>query len=747
MDQIQSYKSFLNSYYLYEGIRMTVGILIPAFVMNHFDLLSSGIIISLGALCASVPDTPGPIHHRRNGMKAAIAAIALVSFITGWAAHSPLILGILLVCFFFFFSMLGVYGVRAGSVGVAALLAMILSLSQLRFGSEIFINTLYLTAGGIWYMLFSLILYRLRPYKLAKQALGDYIQNIAEYLRIRANFYNEGVDYTENYRKLMQMQITVQESQNLVTELLFKTRSIVKESTHTGRTLVMIYLDVTDLFESVMTSYHDYNTLHAYFDDTHVLEEFRDLVAELAKELDEIGIAVKSGSPSHLNSALLPHVKEERERYSELRRKYLSPENIDGFIGLRRILDNIQDIAERLYTLHQYTKSDHTLKRKSQQEVDFSKLVVHQEMNPKILLDNFSLRSNIFRHSLRMSISILIGYLFSLFFPLGHSYWILLTILVILKPAYSLTKQRNRDRLIGTFFGILAGILILYVIKNQTALLIIMIVLMAGCYSFIRKNYFIGVFFMTPYVLLFSHLLYPQDFRALLTDRMLDTAIGSVIAFVASNLLIPSWEHETIRSFMVNILKDNSRYFSLIAESYQQQQPIVSLKAYVVARKNALVSLANLSDAFHRMLSEPKSQQKDIEQIHQFVALNHRLTSHIATLSYYLQLNMASYRSEHFKPTSEDILQHLSNAIDILDSKTKRAETICSKEALRLLNEEVNIILEKRKQELKQGLLETDTKKELLELKSVVDQFNFVHNIAIDIQKVCSKIQVQQNNT
>ena len=35
----------------------------------------------------------------------------------------------------------------------------------------------------------------------------------------------------------------------------------------------------------------------------------------------------------------------------------------------------------------------------------------------------------------------------------SHSYWILLTIVVILKPNFSMTKQRYNDRLIGTLIG------------------------------------------------------------------------------------------------------------------------------------------------------------------------------------------------------------------------------------------------------------------------------------------------------
>ena len=81
----------------------------------------------------------------------------------------------------------------------------------------------------------------------------------------------------------------------MVSELLFKTRDIVKESTTTGRILIMIYLDAVDLFERVMTSYQDYNTLHNFFEGTGILQKFKALALELAAEVREA--VIHSSSP------------------------------------------------------------------------------------------------------------------------------------------------------------------------------------------------------------------------------------------------------------------------------------------------------------------------------------------------------------------------------------------------------------------------------------------------------------------
>src|ERR1700712_1341178 len=106
------------------------------------------------------------------------------------------------------------------------------------------------------------------------------------------------------------------------------------------------------------------------------------------------------------------------------------------------------------------------------------------------------------------------------------------------------------------------------------------------------------------------------------------------------------------------------------------------------------------------MLSEPKKQQQGVEILHQFVVLNHMLTSYIATLSHYLQMKTIPYTSDGFVRVAEDIQLYFTNAIAILEGSQNDDTLISHKDSLRLLNERANNLLQKRKQELKDGLLE-----------------------------------------
>lgn len=733
MDYLKKYKSFLYSYYLSSGVRITAGVVLPALIFSYFDMLSQGVAVSLGAMCVSGTDNPGPIHHRRNGMLVCLAFLVVVASLTSLTASYPVLLGILITVFCFVFSMIGVYGSRAISIGVSALLIMVLQVGHPGHGKVVFIQAAYILLGGLWYTGLSLLLHKFAPYRLTQQALGECIAATANYIRIRALFYEETPDFEKASRQTIEQQVIVHQNQELVRELLFKSREIVKESTNTGRTLLMLFRSLVDLFEKIITTYHDdYKDLHKAFEGTEIMSRYRQLILQLAAELDDISIAVKSGRRSRETTALTDAIKETRRYYIELRNKKRTPETLEYFITLRNILSNIEDIANRIHTLHLYTTYQQKVTA-IPEPGDYEKFVNRQDFSFKVLIDNLSLQSNYFRHSLRVSLATLAGYLISFSLNVGHNYWILLTIIVILKPNYSLTKKRNVERLLGTIAGAIAGMIILYTIKDRTALFIIMLVLMLGTYSLLRTNYMLSVIFMTPYVFLIFQLLYNTPVKNVLTDRLLDTTIGSAIAFIANLLLVPVWEHEQISTSIATAIDKNTAWFKTVVTAFMGK-PVLPTE-YRVSRKEALVALGNLSDAFTRMLAEPKWQQKNLTIVHQFVVYNHLLTSHIATLSHFGQQFATLNAFKDFIPVTNYIEAELSASKAILSGQEAPAET-ARPPHWQQIDKRVTTLMLNRQKELQQGLTETDTRGLLLAVKSVTDEFRIIYDVTTDIKKV-----------
>ncbi|HEV2354115.1 MAG TPA: FUSC family membrane protein [Puia sp.] len=656
MDYIREYRRFIHSHYLNGAIRITVGISLPCVLLGFLHHLSAGIVVSIGAMCVGNTDNPGPIHHRRNGMAVGILVIFVVALVMGWASVSPILTGCCVVVFCFVFSFIGIYGARATSIGVNALLIMVLNIGHPLHGWEVIRNALYVLAGGIWYMGLSLLLYSFRPYRLIQQALGDCVQATAEYLRIKASFYSPQVDYDKSYRRLLDSQSSIQVKQDLLRELIFKSRNIVRESTLTGRILTMIFLDSIDLFERIMTSQQDYRLLHRLFGDSQLLADCRKLILDLASELDAIGLAIMAGRPSVDRSTLSIRIRQLRAS--------LAANPSEGVADLGNILDSIDDINERLHVLHAFTTYDRQLIRNFPAGLDYGRFAARQNMDRKLITDNLTLESNIFRHSLRVSAATITGYIISRFLPVGHGYWILLTVIVILKPVYSLTKQRNFQRLTGTLCGAVVGFLVIYFIHDRPALFAVMIFFMIGTYAFLRINYLVAVIFITPYVLLLFHLLFPVGYKFIIADRVLDTLIGSGIAFLANVFIIPTWEHQRIGDTMAAALKANIAYFRQVAASYFGRP--ASVQEYKLSRKHAFVALANLSDAFGRVLSEPRRRQPRMTEMHQFVVANQMLTSYVATLAYYDKPLAAKFPGKAWQPVADGIVSTLESAVAML---------------------------------------------------------------------------------
>jgi hypothetical protein len=63
------------------------------------------------------------------------------------------------------------------------------------------------------------------------------------------------------------------------------------------------------------------------------------------------------------------------------------------------------------------------------------------------------------------------------------------------------------------------------------------------------------------------------------------------------------------------IFRSNLDYFRLVMDHFLKKL----MMKISVSRKNAIIDLANLSDNFQRMISDPKNQQRKLETVHQFV--------------------------------------------------------------------------------------------------------------------------------
>lgn len=712
-----------------------MGTILPAVVLSYFNLFSVGLVASLGAMTVSNADVPGPVHRRFNGMTATMILNFLIALLVGYVSTNPFWVTIVIAVLCFLLTIIGVYGSRVNTVGFAGLVIMVLSLDAETHDMPVLHNGLYLLAGSSWYMLLSLVLFRIRPYRIIQQALGEYVFFIGDYLRTRSFFYVKNVDYDRTYKSIMEQQQFIHEKQEMLREMIFKSRSITRQSTITSRTLLIILIETVDLFEKATGTIYNYESMHRRFDDSGILEKFRSFILEMVDELHEMGLAIQAGRPSRASKSLNDSLRNLRNDFEDFVKIHRSPDNIEPLVNMRKVMQSVEDMTMRIYTLHHYTRYDRKKVESYQLAESYDIFVEPTRLNWQLLRENISLKSATFRHALRVSLATTAGYIIALALQLGHSYWVLLTILVILKPSYSLTKERNYHRLLGTIIGAVIGVLILISVRNYSVLLAAIILLMLLSFSFVRTKYFIGVIFMTAYLIIFFFLLDPRNILEVLENRVIDTVIGSLIAFIATTVLAPSWEKHQVKNYMLDALEKSGDYFRTVAECFTKNA--ADNLTYRLKRKAAFVAQANLSGGLTRMLNEPKSKQHNIQNVHQFTVLINVFNSHTVTLADFAEKYASKYPSKELVAITNDIVEELNEAKNMIaDEKFISTE----KQAASQLRDGIKELVERRRYEMQQGLKNTETHITINEYKPIVDQFLFISRIAGDIKKLSGNI-------
>jgi uncharacterized membrane protein YccC len=633
---LREIQKFTTSQYWNSGVRITSGVMVPMLIMANQGWLSMGMPFLWGALFVSLTDTPGPIQHRRNGMLAGIALNTLTVLITGVLRNYQTFLLIEVVVFCFFFSLLAIYGTRAGAVGTLALVVMLLNMSPLRQHQNFLTDALLTAGGGLWYFIFSISLYRLQPYRLVEQALGENVLQIADYIRARAAFYKVGADIDASFNRVMQEQVIVLKNQNQMRELIFKTRQFVSDPSPKSRSIMMVFLESMDLFEETMYVYQDYKLLHQHTRHTDLLPKFHRVILRLASTLEHVGLMIQTGVKVNRKPDFTEDLRDLTRTVQEHRQNISGTSVNQSLDALEQIIENIRSIGNRISKLVMYTemKMDVNPTLPDHEAEYLSKTHKPSRSTPwrvSLLIENLTLRSNNFRYALRITAAMLIGYGVSAFFAVSHTYWVLLTIITILKPVYNVTRKRNIQRLAGTLSGVLAASAILFVTTNSTVLLALLVISMVMAYSFLRINYLGFVIFLTIYIIITFHFLNPVEFKNLIGERLIDTFIGSVIAALAARFIFPVWEHENIKTGMQRMLEANRTYFLAAWNNLRHFAKIEN--EYNEARNEAIVALTNLSDNFQQMLAEP-GQAKQSSHIHQFVIASHTLTSRISALGH-----------------------------------------------------------------------------------------------------------------
>lgn len=747
MNYSSELKKIVTSQYVYSAIRITLATVLPCLVLSYFGILKEYFLFPLGTSFVALTDQPGPFIRRRNSLAFAIFCFVFVASIASLVKGIvPLVL-VEIIAFGMFFSLIGVYGQRLAAVGSLALVVLAIFVDGHLTGANIVKSLLIFAAGCTWFLLIFLVVTTIQPYKLASQMIGENYLQLAEFLKIKANFYQKNPDFDKLYSQVITKQIEIKNLQEETRETVFKTRTIVNESTTISRLLMLMFLNSMDLHEKLMTSESDYKKLQESFEETGILVKIHDYLNILSDEISNIGIALQSSTRARAIHNIDLEFQELNIQYFELRNRQMTSETLENFMILRQIMMRIHEITREIQEIYKVFSQNVKLAKSLSTGLDLKKFLPNQEkINFKVLKSNISLTSSHFRHAVRVTIALLLGYLFSFmpFLEIGHTYWILITIIAIQKPAYSITKQRNLLRFYGTVTGAVIAYGVLYFIEVNAVLFTILLVSMVLCFTFLKAKYFWAVLFMTIYIFLSFNFLNPGNINIIFKDRIVDTVIAGIIAFGVSYTILPVWEHTQNLDLMKKSAEANLTYFHSVMSKFLNDR--YSLEEYKVRRKNAIISLANLSDNFQRMISDPKNQQKKLEVVHQFVTTSHLITAYTASLSQYAKKDQAYTEIDAESWTKK--IESEMNQVSVLLNGGKISEALKMESRIEPEDSSLEDLILKRKKEIMENEFydrrDPDKISRLTELKNIHDVLELIYDVAKEQRKVIEKYRNEE---
>ncbi|MFK4447032.1 putative membrane protein YccC [Caballeronia udeis] len=538
-------RKFIYSQYFFGGLRIALGVSLPAILMlTVFHNRELGFTIATGALGASVVDMPGPLKYKHNEMLACTVIGFLSALATGIASANAVTLWLTVVPLTFVLSLVVVYGNRWPQISFATLFMMIVTLEEHFTPMQALVNASWILLGGLWYTYWATFVSRSLVYRIERQALAESVFSCAEYLLARSAFYDLDANFDECYRKLIEKQIAAVERQDAARDIVLRNLPKLRSGKLDARRVMLfnLFINVVDLHEMFVGAHTDYPLVRNTFGGQDILIFYRDLMRKSALDLEDIGLAVLQNRPARARINVKAELRAIEYELDQMRRHEVPQKNPEAYSAVSAAFRRLWSATRLIDRMRRQTRHDPGI-TETVIRVDptLSRFVSSRRVPFMQIFSNLTMASPSFRHALRVTIAVGVGFWLGRLLPLTNAYWIVMTTVIILKPGYSLTKQRNVQRIIGTAIGCAACVGLILVVKDPHVLLIAMFACMVMSYSLLLFNYTASVVFTSGYVLLMLHLLAPGGMR-LIGERAIDTVVGCAIAIAASHLF-PYWEY------------------------------------------------------------------------------------------------------------------------------------------------------------------------------------------------------------
>jgi uncharacterized membrane protein YccC len=517
--------------------------------------------------------------------------------------------------------------------------------------------------------MYSLVIHYFAKTREINRRIAFCMRQTADYFDQRLALLGPKADHQEGLMKLVRLQQQLNETQESVRGLLFEHPSILTNRNSKQHRFFIIFIELVDMHELAVATPIDYPKIRKLLSRYPEYNIIRKIIREVNKEMQNLADVLLQRSKYHPSNQLKAYINQLHEHLQEFNRN-ISMEDSDE----HEVYDTLKRIEEYLHQQLQKVErmriaviggsSNETEKSQSSADVateDLPRFISPNPLNRESLAANLSFDSSYFRYALRTAVTAVLGYIIGFFLHVENPYWVLLTVLLVMKPGFGATKQRFYHRIGGTIIGAVVAFGIYQGHPSHVASLVIFGLSFLLAFTFVVENYAVASGFFTIFVIfLYSFLSRPIPVSILF--RIADTVLGAILVILAIFYLWPYWEHQKFSHYLKLSLQANKDYLKQVMDHLFEKR--FNETDYRLARKQAYVEMADVVSSFSRLQDEPESRRINARPFHNLAMLNYMLLSGITSLAVFLQqFSDESLSWKQIRKQEDEIMSNLDQAL------------------------------------------------------------------------------------
>ncbi len=695
-------KSYLTSEDTESALRFLLGASLPLVGCLLLGYNELGLFLFLGSTFVFGIDIPIALPKKLGFMLLSGALSAVLFLVFTQVKAYPLLNAVMLFGLLFVINFLSPFSPNFSIVALLVNLSVMIGLSlaatvpTLTDGLQ---KAGYLLLGSAWYILYALLMHPLQRPRQLRRRLQDCLRLTADYIAGQNELLDSSRSDDEVLLALSQKQGDILAVHQQIREVLLREpMNITNPETFMGRATHFL-ANLVDLLELATACVSSLQALPDGPEKEAVQPTLRSLNDGIAVQLRQLEARIDRNE----EKVSVKDYDHEAERAVDQLNQFLDgqKQSLRGLVQVGenyRLLRRIQKNAEQELLVLRNLRD--TLDRRAVR-LDFpaeglQRFALRETIEWDYLRSHLSLESGFFRYALRMALTATGAYYLATALGLGNPSWALLTVLVILKPGFSLSRERLAHRTYGTLAGVAAGLAIYYVFRPGPFFsLAIFLGSQFFAFSFVKRQYAVTTGFFTLFVLFFYSYL-QRGFMDTAYYRLLDTLLAAGLCWLAMRFIFPFWEVQKLRGDVAAALRANYNLLKNVLDQVETGR--LDITEYKLLRKSAFLETDNLLNSYRLAQAETPRHTALLDNTQRISLLIYNQLSLITNVGLFLKRN-PNYRCHDMR-----VNRALQEALDGIDSLISGSPTEVSAKP------EVNDAEELTRRQLETGeLLQTDS--------------------------------------